>query len=298
MKYVKVLHNPDAGEGEHSRKKLIAQIEDAGFDCSYSSTKEESGEKLIPKKFDFAVLAGGDGTVRRVAEEMLEKKLLEKKQPIALIPCGTANNIARTLGITGSIETIIARWNNDNVKKFDIGRIEELKNKNFFLEGFGYGVFPQLMKEMKKRGGKSDDREEELKTALTKLHEIVLSYKARSCKIIIDDTIYAGEFLLVEVMNTRSIGPNLNIAPTADPGDGEFDVIMVHKDERAVLADYVKRRLENGKDESVSFKSIKAKKITIEWHGKLLHADDTLISLDERQSINIELLPGILEFLV
>jgi diacylglycerol kinase (ATP) len=299
MKYVKVLHNPDAGEGEHSRNKLITQIEEAGFDCSYSSTKELEGEKLVPKKFDFAVLAGGDGTVRRVAEELLDKKLLDKRQPIALIPCGTANNIARTLGIKGTSQEIITKWNEHVIKKFDVGRIFELKSNKFFLEGFGYGVFPQLMKEMKRRDEKSNDREEELKTALKLLHKIVLSYEAKACTITLDEDVsYSGKFLLIEVMNTRSIGPNLNIAPNADPGDGVFDVILIREDQRQLLADYVMRRLENGQDESIFIEPTKVKKVQFEWAGKLLHADDVLITLDKPESIRVELLPGVLEFLV
>jgi diacylglycerol kinase family enzyme len=298
MKNVKVLHNPEAGEGEHSRKKLISQIETAGFDCSYSSTKEADGEKLVPKKFDFVVLAGGDGTVRRIAEEILDKTLLDKRQPIGLLPCGTANNIARTLGIHGSTEEIIARWNNDNVKKFDVGKIADVKNIKFFLEAFGYGVFPRLMKEMKKRDKRSDDPEEELETALKFLHKIVLSYKAKSCKITADSVTWTGNYILVEVMNTRSIGPNLTIATNADPGDGEFDLVLVDDTQREALADYVTRRIKHGKDEVLPLKSIRVKKLQLEWEGAMAHADDVLIDLDRSTKLKLEILPGVLEFLI
>ena len=77
MKKAMVLHNPGAGEGETSERKLIAKIESAGFKCSYSSTKEFRWENIDTDDADFLVLAGGDGTVRRIAEELLVRKVIE-----------------------------------------------------------------------------------------------------------------------------------------------------------------------------------------------------------------------------
>src|SRR3954471_23533962 len=104
MKSVKLFHNPTAGEGDHSRQSLVTQIEKAGYDCSYSSTKKEGIEETTPKDADILVVVGGDGTVRKLAAHLLEQPLRQKAGPIGLLPAGTANNIARTLGIKGSNE--------------------------------------------------------------------------------------------------------------------------------------------------------------------------------------------------
>jgi diacylglycerol kinase (ATP) len=122
MKSAKLLHNPNAGEGELSKKELVAMIEDAGFSCSYSSTKDEGWDKLKEGKIDFVILGGGDGTVRKVAEELLNRSMLEKTFPIGLLPLGTANNIARTLGITGSTQAIIEQWRNQ-IKQNSFSRV-------------------------------------------------------------------------------------------------------------------------------------------------------------------------------
>jgi diacylglycerol kinase (ATP) len=140
MKFAKLLHNPGAGDGDHSSYDLAKMIYDAGFQCSASSVKKVDNENINIDKYDFVVLAGGDGTVRKAV-----KKLLKENLPIGLLPMGTANNIAKTLGISGAEEQIVASWNKDQIKSFDVGRIYGLNKKyNFFLEGFGYGVFPSL----------------------------------------------------------------------------------------------------------------------------------------------------------
>lgn len=300
MKLIKLFHNPTAGEGEHSKDALVKQIEKAGYDCSYSSTKKADFEESIPEDTDIIVLAGGDGTVRKLAAHLLEKPLREKSGPIGLLPAGTANNIARTLGIKGAPEEIIDRWSEGKTRAFDIGRIEGLGKNAFMLEALGFGVFPKLVKEMKERKDKEkfDDPEEELEDALTRLHKIVMEYKTRECEIQVDDTLYSGKYLMVEIMNIQSLGPNLNLAPKADPGDGELEVILIPDAQRDELADYVKRRMKRGRDEPFFYKPLKARKIKVAWKGHLVHIDDELQKVDKFEAITIDVVQGVLDFLV
>lgn len=297
MKYIKLLHNPRAGEEDHSRQELIRLIEKEGWECRYSSTKEKGWDK-IESDTDIVVVAGGDGTIRKAALTLLERKFSDKKLPIAILPLGTANNISKTLGITGSIEQIIDSWPTSDLKKYDIGRIEGLEEPNFLVEGFGYGIFPRLMKVMKKVDKeKKDTPEKALQTALEELHHIILSAEARHYHIQVDEKDHSGRFLLVEVMNSRSIGPNLELSPEADPGDGQFEVMLVPEEERASLAAWMKRKAE-GTSEVYEFQAISGSKVSVHTEDTLLHADDELISLDEPARVTVELQAGVLEFLV
>lgn len=296
MKYVKLLHNPTAGEEDHTKKELTPLIEAAGWECRYSSTKEKGWDKIEPDT-DFVVVAGGDGTIRKTALTLLERKFSDKKLPIAILPLGTANNISKSLGITG-VEEAIASWKTGEVKKYDIGRIEGLEEPHFLMEGFGYGIFPRLIKMMKKVDKeKKDTPEKALQTALEELHHIVLSSEARHYHIQVDGNDHSGRFLLFEIMNSRSIGPNLELSPSADPGDGSFDIILVSEEEREALAAWVKKKID-GEEATFDFPSIPGSKIEIHTEDTLLHADDELISLEEPATITVELQPGVLEFLV
>lgn len=293
MKSAKLLHNPSAGDEEHTKKDLVALIESNGYACSYTSTKEPEWE--IGEDSDFLIIAGGDGTVRKVAEKLVDRKLTDKQFPIALLPMGTANNIASSLGYSGNTAQIIQSWSNNKIRRLDIGRISGTE-ENFFLEGFGFGVFPRLIKEMKNRDSTAETSQKELQTALEKLVQIIDTYKGKECTLEIDGIDHSGKFLLVEILNIRSIGPNLRLAPHADPGDGFFEVVLIAEDHREDFKRYILNKLK-GLDEPVIFNTIRAKKIKINWTGKLAHADDQLITAD-KQEVKIDLLEGILKFVV
>jgi diacylglycerol kinase family enzyme len=297
MKYVKLLHNPTAGEEDHTKKELTPLIEAAGWECRYSSTKEK-GWDIIEPDTDFIVVAGGDGTIRKAALALLDRKFSDKKLPIAVLPLGTANNISKSLGITGSVEETIESWKTGQTKKYDVGRIEGMDKIYFLMEGFGYGIFPRLMKVMKKvEKERKETSEKALQTALEELHHLILSTEARHYHILVDGNEHSGKFLLVEVMNSRSIGPNLLLSPDADPGDGSFEIVLVPDEERQKLAEHIKGRL-NREEVSFDFPTISGSKVEIHTEDTLLHADDELIVLEEPVAVTVELQAGILEFLV
>lgn len=297
MKFAKLVHNPSAGEGNYEKDELIKMIQSAGFGCSYSSTKKDGWEKIESREIDFIILAGGDGTVRKLAELLLNKTLLDRKYPIGLLPMGTANNIAKTLGIPkNQPQHVINSWNENRIKEFDVGRIYGIKKSKFFLESFGVGLFPDLMLRMKKveKDGR-ESVEKSLQTALEVLKDLVRGARARFCRISLDGVVHKGNYLLVEVMNTVSIGPKLNLAPLADPSDGEFEVVMVSEGEREKFVAYIDKLIE-GKEEAPFFNLIKAKKLEIFWDGSKAHVDDEIVEIKNESSIKIELLHGLLEF--
>lgn len=298
MKKAMVLHNPGAGEGETTKRELVKQIESEGFKCSYSSTKQFRWENIETEDLDFLILAGGDGTVRKIAEEMLGRKVIEKKLPIGLLPFGTANNIAKTLGVSNSPEDIIHGWRAAAVKSFDVGSVEGLKESTFFLESFGYGLFPKLMLEMKKQNKNDiEDPKEQIQAALELLYDLTLSTPVKACKLQIDNIDCSGEFLLVEVMNIRSIGPNLHLAPDADPGDGEFDIVLITEKQRKHLAEYVRNKID-GLEVPFDFPLLKGKNLKISWEGKHVHVDDEYHRVEKPSAIRIVVREGLLDFLI
>jgi len=297
MKLAQLLHNPGAGDEEHGKEDLISLIKENGFDCRYSSTKKNILKNLDPE-IDFLIVAGGDGTLRSVAKELVERKIMEKIWPIGLLPLGTANNIAKTLELKGETQDLIKAWHQEKFKNFDIGRIDDFEQAHFFLESFGFGVFPYLMMQMKKLGKeKIEDADEKIKVALEVLHEIILSYDAKDCQLAIDGMNHSGRYLLAEIMNTKSIGPNLFLAPEADPGDGLLNVIIIPEADREKFASYVIGKL-NNKEEAYNFFELKGKKVNISWEGTHVHVDDEVVKLKKKKEMKVELKENLLRFLV
>lgn len=294
-KIIKLVHNPTAGDEEHDKQLLVGQIEDAGFECRYSSTKKD-GWKEIDEDIDIIAVAGGDGTVRKVVKLLLKRNGLAKGLPIGLLALGTANNIAKTFEVDSDTEKVIDSWKTARTKKVDVGLIENVAEVDFFLEGFGYGIFPYLMKEMKKAQEVFASPEDELKGALKKMHELVLSYEPRHCQLEVDGTDHSGKFLLAEVMNIKSIGPNIVLSPLADPGDGELEVVLVPEAHKTKFADFILHKL-NGGEETYQFHTLKAKKLSISWDGTHVHADDELLKLEKEAKVSIEIKEGALQFL-
>ena len=289
-----LIHNPKAGDEAHTEEEIVSMIESEGIHCTYYSIKEKDWKKA-ELNYNFLIVAGGDGTVRKVTVNLLEGKL-KNNLPIALLPAGTANNIAKTLGATGLTADIVRSWKEKNLKKFDVGKVNGVPDVGYFIEGFGFGVFPLLMREMKKQPD-IDSANVKMELALELLAQIVDSYRPKYCSLQIDGKEYSGTFLLMEIMNIQAIGPNLLLSAESDPGDGEFEVVMIPESGREKFLEYLKRRLQ-GVNEAYAYDTFKGRNIKFKTEDQLLHADDELISQPHFDEISIELKDGLLEFLV
>lgn len=298
MKTAKLIHNPDAGDEAHNKTHLIQAIESVGFDCLYSSSRDKDLLKDIEKEVDFLVVAGGDGTIRTVVQKILDRSLLDKRFPIAILPMGTANNISKSLGLTLDQDAIINSWARRIVRQVDVGKIEDFEPANFFIEGMGFGVFPRLIRDMEKVDeALIDTPQKSLSVAREKLHSIIQNYEAKYCYIEADGRDYSGKYLMVELMNMASIGPNLILAPMADPGDGFFELILIAEHQKDEFITYVEEK-QQGKEGKIDAQVIKAKNVTLQWEGKLAHIDDNLIFMEGGQKLKIEMLKGVLDFLI
>lgn len=298
MKFGTILHNTGAGDEAHEGEDLMELLHQNGFEGRYLSV-DERGWKDFEFHTDFLIVAGGDGTVRKVVKALLDRKMIAKTWPIALLPLGTANNIAKTLQLPRNTAEAISGWQHSKTKRFDVGCLYYKKKAGFFLESFGYGLFPYLMMEMKKRFDDDDfdAPNEKIKAALKLLHQLIPGYKAKKCRLRIDEVDYSGKFLMLEVMNSRSMGPNLQLAPHADPGDGLLDVVMVPEEDKDRLMQHVLNRA-NGVEDDFSFNSVRGKNIVISWEGSHVHVDDETLKIKEEQEVRIETKKELLEFIV
>ncbi|WP_168194567.1 diacylglycerol/lipid kinase family protein [Antarcticibacterium arcticum] len=299
MKNILILHNPTAGDAEHSKKHLIALFKGTDMTPKYVSTDEEGWEKSLEELPDAIYLAGGDGTVHSVGVELLKQAKPENRPPIHLLPLGTANNIATTLSINEK-DAFKAIDPKSSKRKFDCGRQKGIAGDEIFLEGVGMGIFPELMAKMKeKEEVPGETPEEKLERTLKVLLKTVKKYKAQTAKIELNGFTIKGSFLMVEVMNTRYIGPNLQVAPKAAIGDGYLDLVLIPENKREELEAYVQTL----KEEATAFDlrklayTLRVKKVKIKWKGSRVHVDDVLDDEYAGDKIKIKVLPAALTFL-
>jgi diacylglycerol kinase family enzyme len=272
---VTLIHNPGAGkQGRDNADKLVALVREAGHDVSYQSSKDDDWADALERPGDLVVVAGGDGTVSRVA-----KRIAGRGVPLAALPSGTANNISRSLGLVDRpFEELVRSWPKARRVKLDVGVAEGPWGMHYFLEGIGIGLFARLLaggsgekvkrSRTKRPDAKVDDALERLKRRAEKARPIAL--KAR-----LDGKDLSGRYLLLEAVNLPYVGPNLFLAPDSKPGDGEFDVVLVTEAERGRLVEYLSTWQEN-RERLAVLPSHRGKRLTIEWTGFEVHIDDEL----------------------
>ena len=133
---VLLIHNPKAGDRKHSRKQLMASLTRCGHQAFYQSAKMPGWKKAFKKPVDLVIAAGGDGTVHTTAWQLLDSGI-----PLAILPLGTANNLARSLGFTGSVDEILQSLHCGKSQPFDIGVAQNGSQKGWFFEAAGGGLF-------------------------------------------------------------------------------------------------------------------------------------------------------------
>jgi diacylglycerol kinase (ATP) len=299
--HVTLLHNPAAGEAEPSRHQLVRALVAAGHEVSYQSTKETGYEKALDEPADLVLVAGGDGTVRKAAGHLLGRNV-----PLALLPLGTANNIAKALGVEASPDQVIAGLASARPRRFDAGMAKGGWGETHFLEAVGLGLFAVTMCLVDSRANHREERAEHEDFGLTRdlrfLNRVLRDLRPQGWHIEMDGQDLSGDYLLCEVMNTPSIGPNLRLAPRADIGDGMFDVVLATERERDSLGAYIAARVA-GDDPEPDLPTRRGRQISIIAADAEVHVDDELERPGDAPSamgglIQLTLLPGALQFLV
>ncbi len=292
-----LLHNPKAGREEYSGKRLTAALRQNGHQVTYRSTKERKWKAALDRRADLVLIAGGDGTVGKVA-----RQLIGRETPLSVLPLGTANNLARTLGFDRPVKKLLAQIGKGTLCGFDVGLARGPWGRRYLFEGIGGGLLAEYLRlpPMEEVEGRS--REEEMQQHVTRLRKLLSRSRARKWKLQIDDEKLTDRFLLFEALNICSVGPVLNFAPEAKTNDGRFDLVLARESERETLMDYLAARLAGEKKPDFPLPVRSFKRLRIDWKRSPLHLDDELWPNDDEEkpkpgAIEIEVRPSALKVL-
>lgn len=266
---ISLIHNPGAGnQGKNDAGGLEKLLRGAGHKVRYQSAREDGWRGALKWPADLVVVAGGDGTVARVTRRMVGRDV-----PVTLLPSGTANNIARTLGLLERpFEELARGWENARRVKLDVGIVEGPWGERYFVEGVGVGLFANLLTRPKR---KKKNAVNVVEGALRRLQDAAAHCEPVELVAALDGEDISGRYLLLEAINLRYVGPNLFLAPDSQSGDGEFDVVCVTEAERARLLEYLERWQDN-RERLAVLPTRRGKRLQIEWTGFELHIDDKL----------------------
>jgi diacylglycerol kinase family enzyme len=286
---VALLFNENAGDGVSLRqiceslerhRHQVARVEQ-GDGCS----------RLLAEPCDLVVAAGGDGTVAAAARALAGRDI-----PLAILPLGTANNVARSLGSCGPIDELIGGWTSARRRPLDLGMVSGARGERRFVEAVGGGLIPigiAATKALTADTGRSQTWKPV--DALRQYRETLLHLKPSRWTVSLDGVRTTGSFLLVEVLNTPSIGPNLVLSPDVNPSDGFFRVVIAMEEHREQLDGHLQHLIE-GRSSELSLDSQPARHVEIEgWHE--MHVDDR-VSLPEKAVVSVRIQPAAVQVLV
>jgi diacylglycerol kinase family enzyme len=265
-----LIHNPGAGrQGSADAERLRRFLAEHGYDVRYQSSKDQGWKKALKKTADLIVVAGGDGTVAKVTRRMVGRGI-----PVGLLPSGTANNIARTLGLLDRpFEDLVRGWQRGRRVKLDVGVAKGPWGSRYFVEGVGAGVFASLLANPSAETIKG--RRNAVEKALDRLRAHAQVCEPVELYARLDGKDISGRYLMMEALNLRYVGPNLHLASDSQPGDGHFDVILVTEAERARLLYYLEHWQEN-RERLAVLPALRGRHFELEWTGFPLHIDDKL----------------------
>jgi diacylglycerol kinase (ATP) len=271
---VTLIHNPQSGrQAAGDARKLEKLLERFGHDVHYRSAKKKGLRRALKRDADLVAVAGGDGTVARVTRRMVGRGV-----PLTVLPLGTANNIARTLGLLERpFEDLLRGWEGARRVRLDVGTAIGPWGERHFVEGVGAGLFADALS---RGGSKAQQNREKRKAnpvegAMRRLKEAAARCEPVDVRARLDGQDISGRYLLLEAVNLRYVGPNLHLAHDSQSGDGQFDVVMVTEAERARLLHYLEHWQQN-RERLALLPALRGKRLQIEWTGFPLHIDDKL----------------------
>jgi diacylglycerol kinase family enzyme len=263
------MHNPTAGDESHTADSLQEMLREAGYEVRYQST-EEKWKAALNEPADIVVAAGGDGTVGKVA-----KKLAGTQTPLALLPIGMANNIAKTLGVIGDARATVESWRDGEATMFDLGVARAPWGEERFVESFGGGIFGTLVGSGRAVGDSSAILGRETDRALFVLQRLAREAEPSQWRVELDGRDLSGHYVGVEALNIRFAGPNVPLAPAADPCDGLLELVLIDSAGRDALLDYVTARIEDAAGQLPGLTVHQGRRIRFTAPaGAALHLDD------------------------
>jgi diacylglycerol kinase (ATP) len=247
---------PDADALQHALKE-------AGFEPIYTATSKEGDvDDVLADAEGVVVAAGGDGTVRATLTRLIGRDL-----PLAIVPMGTANNIAKSLEAMAEPIESIAGLRDPREVPFDVGRVQAPWGTDYFVEGAGFGFFADVLATYQPEKGKSIWR------GMEATSDILLEGRAYSNCLRFNGTEFEGKFLLVELLNTAAVGPRLQFAPEASSADGLLELVCIEEDDREGFLQYAANMVRDKLDELQSVTKRQIRELHFSWDGYPLHVD-------------------------
>ena len=266
--HVKLIANPGAGNvstAGDNMKLAIGYLEKNGLkvDVALAKPKEKAtpiARQAIKDGYKIVIAMGGDGTIEAVMRGMIGSK-----GRLGIIPAGTENNIAKSLGIPKDLEEACALIASDHMLKLDMGQVTTRKGRKFiFFEmatiGLSAAIYPDANKVA---SGKLSSIKA---IAMTFIHQ---ENRPRVLLTLDGESKVEVETMLVMVSNTPVFGKDFLVAPGASLQDGLLDISVYPDFGKVELIRYYAAVMDGGYSGDGKVQRYQASKLKVKSSPKL-----------------------------
>lgn len=223
MQRIAVILNPVSGaKGRSNTKRTLLNTLRYGAEQKlykvnfFRTHKAKQATQLAAKAaqdgYDLIICCGGDGTVNETSAALLGASV-----PLAIIPAGSGNGLARHLGIPLSVRGALNAALHGNTIRMDCGTIAG----QHFCTTAGIGLDAEvgwLFAQLEGRG---------MAAYVQATAQLYFKYTPREYSITINGVQTKETALLITFANASQFGNNAAIAPKASVCDGKLDLVIV-----------------------------------------------------------------------
>ena len=264
---ISLLYNQSAGEGISS-DELKDQIERAGHDVVRTVQREADTARLFDPRVELIVAAGGDGTIASAAKAVAGSGI-----PLAILPAWYREQHREKPRYQRSLARAdrgVAACRSHPVRS---GRCFKKGRRVHVCRGGGRRIDP--CRHLRCEAGAESDHADVAAKVIADIrhyHEVLLRMKPCRFTLAADGSDFSGDYLLVEVLNIGSIGPNIVFSPDVSPSDGFLSLVTAGEEHRGALLSYLEHRVA-GTPEHLALPSRLATTVEIDGCGAM-HVDD------------------------
>lgn len=138
-----MLRNPSASGGDAALDDALSHIRDIGIEVQLHTPESADHMRFLiraeARSVDAVIVGGGDGTINSALKPVLEAGL-----PLGILPLGTANDLARTLGVPDDLNEACALIASQQTRSIDVG----WANDRPFVNAAGLGLSTRVAREL------------------------------------------------------------------------------------------------------------------------------------------------------
>lgn len=219
IKTVLLVVNPISGDLDksHLLDQVKTEIIDINANLIVFYTKGENDVKELSQTIGKInpcriICAGGDGTIKLVAEALRSRKI-----PLGIIPAGSANGLATNLDLPENINDQIKTALGDEVNAIDIIMIDD----EVCLHMSDFGLNAELIRNYQRSTVRG-----KIGYLLQSIPTLVESEYPFQFVIEANGKILKTEGILVAIANARSYGTGATVNPKGKIDDGKFEILI------------------------------------------------------------------------